>query len=132
MSADANVEVVSRFTKALARGDYDEAAAMLTPDFTVEDTDIPESTGADSFYEWMGRWDAAFESWRIEDVEVRAIDESRTLSMFRIYVKGRGSGVELVRDDGVIAELRDAKIVRIAYYNDQSQALDAAGLSAPD
>ena len=80
----------------------------------------------------MGRWDAAFESWRIEDVEVRAIDESRTLSMFRIYVKGRGSGVELVRDDGVIAELRDAKIVRIAYYNDQSQALDAAGLSAPD
>ena len=124
-----NVEIVRRFTEAMARGDYEGAAAMLAHDFTVDDTDIPESTGTDSFYEWIGRWDAAFESWRIEDLEVRAVGGDRTLSLFRIYAKGTGSGVELSRDDAAIAELRDGKIVRIAYYNDRTQALEAAGLS---
>jgi len=124
-----NVELARRFNETMARGDYEGAAAMLAPDFTVDDTDIPESTGTDSFYEWIGRWDAAFESWRIEDLEVRAIAEDRTLSLFRIYARGTSSSVELSRDDAVIAEFRDAKIVRIAYYNNQMQALEAAGLS---
>jgi ketosteroid isomerase-like protein len=129
MSAEANVEIARRFTETMTRGDYEEAAAMIAPDFTVDDTDIPESTGADSFHEWIGRWDAAFESWRIEDLEVRSIGEDRTLSLFRIYARGKGSGVELARDDAAIAEFRDGKIVRIAYYNDRAQALEAAGLS---
>ena len=102
---------------------------MLAPDFTVDDTDIPESTGADSFYEWIGRWNAAFESWRIEDLKVRAIGQDRTLSLARIYATGTDSGVELGRDDAMITELRDGKIVRIAYYNNQAAALEAAGLS---
>jgi ketosteroid isomerase-like protein len=129
MSAEANVEIARRFSETMARGDYEAAAAMVAPDFTVDDTDIPESTGADSFHEWIGRWDAAFESWRIEDLEVRSIGEDRTLSLFRIYARGTGSGVELARDDAAIGEFRDGKIVRIAYYNDQAQALEAAGLS---
>jgi ketosteroid isomerase-like protein len=129
MSAEANVEIARRFTETMTRGDYEEAAAMIAPDFTVDDTVIPESTGADSFHEWIGRWDAAFESWRIEDLEVRSIGEDRTLSLFRIYARGKSSGVELVRGDAAIAEFRDGKIVRIAYYNDQAQALEAAGLS---
>jgi len=99
---------------------------MLAPDFTVDDTDILESTGSDSFYEWIGRWDAAFESWKIEDLEVRAIGQDRTLSRFRIYARGTGSGVELARDDAAIADYRDDRIRRIAYYNDQAQALEAA------
>ena len=127
--SEENVEIARRFTETVARGDYEGAAAMLAPDFTVDDTDIPESTSTDSFYEWVGRWDAAFESWRIEDIEVRAITEDRTLSLFRIYARGRSSRVELSRDDAVITEFRDARIVRIVYYNNHTQALEAAGLS---
>jgi len=128
MSAESNMEIARRFTETMTRGDYEAAAAMVAPNFTIDDTDIPESTGADSFQEWIGRWDAAFESWRIEDLEVRSIGEDRTLSLFRIYARGTGSGVELARDDAAIAEFRDGKVVRIAYYNDQAQALEAAGL----
>jgi hypothetical protein len=106
MSAEANVELARRFTETISRGDYETAAGMLAPDFTVDDTDIPESTGSDSFYEWIGRWDAAFESWRIEDLEVRAIGQDRTLSLFRIYSRGTGSGVELARDDAAISASR--------------------------
>jgi ketosteroid isomerase-like protein len=124
-----NVETTHRFTDALLRGDYEAAAAELGPDFEVDDTDIPESTGTDSFYSWIGRWDEVWESWTMEDIEVRAVGDDRTLSLFTIIAKGKGSGIELSRNDASIVAYRDGKIVRIAYYNDQAQALEATGLS---
>jgi ketosteroid isomerase-like protein len=127
--SEENVETSRRFTEALVRGEYEAAASELGPEFEIDDTDIPESTGADSFYTWMGRWDEVWESWRIEDLEIRPVGEDRTVSLFKMIVRGKGSGIELTRDDGVLAEFRDGKIVRIGYYNDQAQALEAAGLS---
>ena len=117
-----------RFTEAVARGDYAAAATELGPKVEIDDTDIPESTGTDSFYAWLARWDEAWESWSIEDLEVRPAGEHRTISLFKMIAKGKGSGIELARNDAVVAEYREGKIVRIAYYNDQSQALEAVGL----
>jgi ketosteroid isomerase-like protein len=42
---------------------------------------------------------------------------------------GKGSGIELERNDASITELRDGKVVRTAYYSDRAQALAAAGVS---
>src|SRR3954447_10121972 len=126
--SDANVETARRFTEAMMRGDYDAAATELSPNLEIDDTDITESTGADSFYQWIGRWDAAWETWRIEDLEIRAAGEDRIVSLFKIIVTGRGSGIELTRDDAAMTEFQDGKIMRIGYYNDQAQALEAAGL----
>lgn len=128
-SAEGNVAAARRFTELLVSGNYDAVAEMIAPDFSVDDMDIPESTGADSFNEWMARWDAAWESWRLEDLEVRPLGRNRTLSLFRIIARGRGSGVELARDDAAIADFRDGRVVRIAYYNDQAQARADAGLA---
>jgi len=126
MSADANVEIARRFTETMARGDYETAAAMLaptSPSMTPTSRSRPAPTPSTNK---IGRCDAAFEGWRIEDLEVGAIGEDRTLSLFRIYARGTGSRVELARDDAAIADYHDGKIVRIAYYNDQAQALEAA------
>jgi ketosteroid isomerase-like protein len=124
-----NVETTRRFTESLVRGDYETAATELDPELEIDDTDIPESTGTDSFYTWIGRWDDSWESWRIEDLEIRPAGPDRTISLFKVVVKGKGSGIELSRDDAVLADHRDGKIVKIGYYNDQAQALEAAGLS---
>ena len=124
-----NVETARRFTEAMNRGDYKAAAANLDPGVEIDDTDIPESTGTDSFYVWLARWDAAWDSWRIEDVDIRPVGEGRTISLFKMIVRGKGSGIELTREDAVLADHRDDKIVRIGYYNDQAQALEAVGLS---
>jgi ketosteroid isomerase-like protein len=123
-----NVETARRFTAALVRGDYEAAAAELSPTVEIDDTDIPESTGTDSFHEWIARWDDAWESWRMEDLNIRAVGSDRTISLFTMVVKGKGSGVELSRKDAALADYSDGKIVRIGYYNDQGQALEAAGL----
>ena len=124
-----NVETTRRFTEALVRKDYAAAATELGPKLEIDDTDIPESTGADSFHAWLARWDAAWETWRLEDLEIRPVGKDRTISLFKMIARGKGSGIELARDDAVLAEFRDGKIVRIGYYNDQAQALEAAGLS---
>jgi ketosteroid isomerase-like protein len=46
----------------------------------------------------------------------------------RSTTKGRSSGVELDREDGVVYKLRAGKITHIDYYNDRDQALEAVGL----
>ena len=123
-----NVEAMRRWTEATARGDYEAALAELDPDVEIDDTDIPETTGADSFNEWLARWDAAWDSWRIEGLELLPAGDDKVLALFRMIVTGKGSGIELSRDDAVLGEFREGRLARLGYYNDQHKALEAAGL----
>src|SRR6476661_922370 len=105
--SQANIEASRRFTDAIGRGDHEAAARELGPNVEIDDTDIPESTGADSFYAWLARWNESWESWRIEDLEIRAVGEDRTISLCKMIVKGKGSGIELAQHDAALAEFRD-------------------------
>ena len=49
--------------------------------------------------------------------------------VFELTAKGKGSGVEVKRRDAMIWTIRDGNAVRLDYYNNESQALEAAGLS---
>jgi ketosteroid isomerase-like protein len=124
-----HVAVMRRIVEASGRHDYQAVLADLDPEVEIDDTDIPESTGADSFLEWLARWDEAWDSWRVEDLEVRAAGDDQAIALFKMVVTGKGSGVELTRLDAVVASFRGGKAVKLGYYNDQTQALEAAGLS---
>jgi ketosteroid isomerase-like protein len=122
-----NVDAMRRIVEAAGRQDYQAVLVDLDPQVEIDDTDIPESTGTDSFLEWVARWDQAWESWRVEDLEVHAAGEDQAIALFTMVAKGRGSGVELTRADALVASFRDGKAVKLGYYNDQAQALEAAG-----
>src|SRR4249920_3132307 len=128
MSQEANVEAVHRAIEASARGDLQAVAADFAPDLEIDDQDIPDAGGADSFFEWVARWEESWESSRVEDVELIPVGEDKVLALFRMIVKGKGSGIELSRNDALFVEFRGDKIARIGYYNDQDQARRAAGL----
>ena len=125
-----NVDVMRRIVESAGRKDYHAVLADLDPEVEIDDTDIPESTGADSFLEWLARWDQAWESWRVEDVNVRATGDDQVIALFRMVAKARGSGMELTRSDALVASFRDGKAVKLDYYNDQARALEAVGLRA--
>lgn len=124
-----DVEALRRWTAAIQRGDYEAAEVELDLDeLEVDDRDIVESTGADSHRAWLERWDQAWDTWRVEEQSVIPAGDSLVLSLFRMFVTGKGSGIELARDDALLAEFRDGKIVRLGYYNDQEQARRDADL----
>ena len=123
-----NVDVMRRIVEATGRQDYRAVLADLDPEVEIDDTDIPESTGTDSFLEWLARWDQVWESWHIEDLEVRAAGDDEAIALFKMVVTGKGSGVELTRLDALVASFRGGRAVKLGYYNDQTRALEAAGL----
>jgi ketosteroid isomerase-like protein len=62
------------------------------------------------------------------DVE-RLVDAGdQVVSLIVMRATGRGSGVSVERKDAIVSTLQAGKITRIDWYNDQAQALEAAGL----
>jgi hypothetical protein len=123
-----NVEAMRRIVEVASRHDYRAALSDLDPAVEIDDTDIPEATGADSFLDWIARWDGVWESWHVEDIEVRE-GEEQVIALFTMVAKGWGSGIELRRADALVASFRGGKAVKLGYYNDQAQALKAVGLA---
>ncbi|MEO8037061.1 MAG: nuclear transport factor 2 family protein [Acidobacteriota bacterium] len=131
MSQD-NLELVRRTLEAFVREDMEAVVAELDPEIEIDDTDIPDGDdyrGHDAFFKWLARWDEGWETSRIEDIEVLQGTDDRVVAPFRMIAQGKGSGIELERKDAIVCELRNAKITRIGYYNDQGKARKAAGLS---
>jgi ketosteroid isomerase-like protein len=134
--SEANAQVVRRFVEALVSGQgegyWQQILADLDNDVAVEDLDISLDTeryrGYDEFLRWIADWSESWGTWRIERVEVRPAGEDRLIALFLMLVEGRGSGIELSRRDAMVFAMREGKIAEIVYYNDQQQALEAAGL----
>jgi ketosteroid isomerase-like protein len=105
----------------------------VDPDVEIDDLDISLDTehyrGHDKVRKWVGVWSDAWESWRVENLEVRLVGEDRAIGLFLMVVKGKGSGIELSRRDALVCTLRAGKVAEVGYYNDQQQALEAVGLS---
>ena len=127
--SDKNVETLRRWADAAKRGDLAAAEVELHPDgVEIDDRDIVESTGEDSHRVWLERWNAAWDRWETEEQATIPVGEETVVALFRIFVTGKGSGIDLARDDALVANFREGKIVRFAYYNDQAQARRDAGL----
>ena len=95
-----NVDTLRRWADAIERGDVEAAEAELdTTNLEIDDRDIVESTGADSHRVWLARWNEAWDTWRIEGQAVIPVGDDAVLWLFRMFVTGTGSGIELSRDD---------------------------------
>ena len=131
-----NVAAVRRFIEALPRAqasdDWQPVFAEVDPDVEIDDLDISLDSeryrGHDSVRKWIGVWMESWESWTLEDVQVRPVGEDRAIGLFLVRAKGKGSGIELSRRDALVCTLRAGKIGKGTYYNDQQQALKAVGL----
>ena len=103
----------------------------LHPDIEVFDHDIPDARnpyrGASGFDEWLSDFASAWDRFEME-IE-RLIDAGdRVVSLFRLRAVGAGSGAAVERRDGIVWTYRDDKLFRVEYFNDQDEALEAAGL----
>jgi ketosteroid isomerase-like protein len=126
-----NVEKARDFIAAYNRRDFDAAIADFDPEI---DWVLPARQRSDSgrgpeeikrFWEGL---DETFEELRLDPEEfVDAGD--RVATRLRYYGRGKGSGIvfegELYHQ---VATFRAGKMVRIEYFSDWGQALQAVGL----
>jgi ketosteroid isomerase-like protein len=103
----------------------------VDPEVEIHDHDILDAgifRGHDGFRKWLADFGEAWESFRVEPQEYIAAGDGKVVLIARLSARGRGSGVSVERLDGVVWTIRDAKTVRLDYYNTPAAALDAAGL----
>ena len=129
--SEENVAVVRR---GLER--FMKTGEVLEETFDVESLEVHDHDildgrdyrGAEGFMQWLEDWSAALEEWSLDPEEYIDAGE-RVIVVAKMHARGRGSGVEVDRQDALLYELRDGLIVRIDYFNNRSEALTAAGLA---
>ena len=125
-----NVELVERDVRHFVETGESNIDS-LDPQIEVHDHDIPDAgtyRGHEGYEQWVSDWAAAWDKFSIEP-EAYIDAGERVVLVIRMTATGRGSGLELNRQDALVYTIRDAKVVRLDYYNSKAQALEAAGLS---
>jgi uncharacterized protein len=128
--SEENVEIVRDSIEAYNRRDFDTAVQsfdteiewLFPPFLAAESCRGPEEIRR----LWEGL-EEAFEDFQLEPQEfVDAGDHVVVRSHF--HGRGKESGVETEGRMHSVTALRDGRIVRIEYFNDWADALEAAGL----
>lgn len=124
-----NIEVARRFHDHFDRTG-EPLWDVIDSEIEVYDHDIPDAGtyhGLAGFTEWLTNWGESFEDSAME-LE-RLVDAGdQVVSLIVMRATGRGSGVSVERKDAIVSTFQDGKITRIDWYNDQAQALEAAGV----
>src|SRR5438067_10813507 len=125
-----NVEIVQRGL-GLYFATGEPPWELFDKEVEVHDHDTPdqgEYRGHEGVRRWLAEWGDAWAEWNIEPEEF--IDGGVSVVVFiRMKTTGRGSGIEVEREDAQVYKFREDKIVRRDYYNDRTQALEAGGLA---
>ena len=131
--SEENVERVRQATDALNRGDKAAWLTLNDPDAVMiparqwpENAPIRGAAAIWDFYVEVGRtWEAgAFELAEIIDSGADTV-----VSNVRRQTRGKASGVDVDFSYWVVMTERKGKAVRIEWFADRADALEAAGLS---
>ena len=134
--SDDNVEIVRRVMDAERRRDLAAIFALYDEDVEWDVShagatvagQIGTLRGHDGVRRWMRTWYEAFEDV-IYDVEELIDAGEHVMLVITQRGRGRASGAEVsVRMYGAWT-VRDGKVVRVAWFLDRAEALEAVGLT---
>jgi ketosteroid isomerase-like protein len=126
-----NVDKARDFIAAYNRRDFDAAVESFDPEIEwvlPEHQSSDSCRGPDEIIRFWDGLDETFEELRLEPQEFLDAGD-RVATRLRYYMLGKGSGVEV---EGLlyhqVATFRAGRMVRIEYFTEWSEALEAAGL----
>ena len=126
-----NVELVRESMEALLRGDRDAWFAIHDEDFEiVAIRDWPETgvRGREAAWNFDMRILESFE-WAPIEVELVDAEADKVLAHLRYEARGASSGAQVELDQSMVATVRQGRILRVQWFVDRAEALEAAGLS---
>ena len=89
----------------------------LHPEVEFRDHDLLDgsvSRGHAGYREFIGAWEAAFESYELEPEDYVDAGDS-VVVVFMLRARGRGSGIELKRRDAIVYTLAERLVTRVDY-----------------
>jgi ketosteroid isomerase-like protein len=119
-----NVEVVRSF---LLLG-VDEALAYADPDIVWNPAEESPTQGHDAVRASLVRWKAEWDDYELLPEEFEHMGD-RVVATVRLRGRGRASGAPVDARFYEVYTVRDRKIVRMDQFTEQSEALEAVGLS---
>jgi ketosteroid isomerase-like protein len=133
--SQANIELIRRIYALAAEdgsGNLSTAFHLFNPEVEYVNPDGAMEpgtrSGLEAFREAVEKVGEAWEYWRMEPEEFKAVDD-RVAVVVRYSAKGRGSGVEVHGRESALWTIRNGKVTRYQWFLDEREALDAAGLS---
>ena len=127
-----NVDVARTAVDTLNRRDRAGWLATQDPESEcIPSRDWPES---DAIRGREAVWDfymAVLQAWReggFESVELFEAEDDRVVQKVRAEMQGKTSGASVVLSYWTVATFRDGKVLRVAWFADRAEALDAVGL----
>jgi ketosteroid isomerase-like protein len=113
------------------RGDF-SSAEWTHPEIEVVIADGPEpgaSKGVAGALERASTILDAWEDWRPEVEEYRALDDERVLVLTRRGARGKTSGAQVWSQGANLIHVRGGEVVRIVHYWEREHALADLGLA---
>ena len=93
-----------------------------------EDPDFEVHRGRDAVHTYLAAWGDAFGELRAERLETIASGE-KIFVWLRLAGKGRGSGLPIEMEQGVVYTFRDGRIAAGEEFADRAEAEKAAGIA---
>lgn len=125
-----NVEIVRSISAPWKRGDF-SSAEWAHPEIEWEIADGPapsRRTGLQGMLEGWREFLSAWEDWRVEAEDYRALDGEWVLVLFHFSARGKASAFEMpaawTKGAGLY-RLREGKVVKLVLYWDRERALQA-------
>jgi len=127
------VELVRRAFEAFERRDLGGVQAVAAADVEVGAApELPNSAtyrGHDGFATWIAEWLDAWGEFRIDVLDVEAIDDEHVVVDVDQTGRGAGSGLEVTqRGLAYLVDVRDGLVTRLFLYPNRAAALAAAGM----
>jgi uncharacterized protein len=130
-----NVEIVRRVYDAVARRESATVLSLYHPDIEWDFSRSPVEglTGTTHYYgheglwRWWRDWGEAWTSY--EDACEELIDAGEhVISVVNSQGQGRASGATVKYRQYGVWTIRDEQVVRVAWFGERDEALEAAGL----
>jgi hypothetical protein len=132
--AASNLDLVRSIVAGWERGDFSSSAwADPEIDYVVVDGPTPGRwKGVSAMNAAWREFASAWEDFRAESYEFRALDGERVLVLGRFSARGKTSGLEIARMGAAGAclhHIRDGRVTRLALYFDRDRAFADLGLA---
>ena len=127
-----NVDVAQEALDAVNRRDRAAWMALVDPETEcVPARDWPESDvirGREAVWDFYVGIFGALRVGALEHVEVNEAGDDKLVTHVRADIQGKASGASVVFSYWMVTTFRNGKILRIEYFAERAEALEAVGL----